>query len=306
MLSIAKDTFREFGAKKVPKLSAALAYYTVFSLPPLLVIVIWLSELFFGRQSVEGSIYSEMANFIGPDGAAQVQETIRNAASARGSGFAAALGIFTLLLGAGGVFGEMQDSLNHIWELKAKPRKGHGLLRLVKNRLISFSMVIVLGFLLLVALVINGVLEMVLGSGAGGPQTVLLYIANLVVSFLVTAALFAAVFKVLPDARIGWKDVISGAIATAILFMLGRFLISLYLGRSRAADAYGAAGSVILILMWVYYSAMIVYLGAALTRAFAERRGSRIYPSQYAVWVEQVEQPAGEMHEKERHKGRTK
>jgi len=286
---IIKETFSEFGKERVPKLSAALAYYTIFSLPALLVIVIWLSDIFYGQQAIEGTIYSQIADFVGPTAATQIQETIRNAAQTKGSGIAAAIGIVTLIIGATGVFGEMQDSINHIWDLKAKPRKGRGLIRLIRNRLLSFSMVLVIGFLLLISLVINGLMEMLLGRLSETPQTVLLYIVNLALSFVVTTVLFAAIFKLLPDAKIEWKHVFSGAITTAILFMLGRFLISFYIGRSTISTTYGAAGSVILILLWVYYSSMILYLGAVFTRVFTIQRGSRIYPSQYAVWVEEKE-----------------
>jgi membrane protein len=292
---IVKESFAEFAAKKVPKLSAALTYYTIFSLPALLVIIIWLSDIFYGQQAVEGTVYAQIADFVGKDAAVQIQETIRNAARSKGSGIAATISIITLVLGAGGVFTEIQDSINHIWHLKAKPRKGRGLFRLLRNRLLSFSMVVVLGFLLLISLVINGIMEMLIGRLSNiFPQTILIYIANLLLSFVITAVLFAAIFKVLPDARIKWKHVLSGAITTTLLFMLGRFLISFYLGRSTISTTYGAAGSILLILVWVYYSYMILYLGAVFTRVFAVYRGSKIYPSNYAVWVEQKEIPVKE------------
>jgi membrane protein len=307
VLKISKETFSEFASKKVPKLSAALAYYTIFSLPALLVIVIWLSDIFYGQQAIEGTIYAQISDFVGPDAAVQIQETIRNAAKSKSSGIAASISLFTLILGAGGVFGEIQDSINHIWHLKAKPRKGKGFFKLVRNRVLSFSMVIVLGFLLLISLVVNGLLEMLMTRISGEvSQTILIYITNLILSFVITTILFGAIFKVLPDARIRWKHVLAGAIATTILFMLGRFLISFYLGRSTISTTYGAAGSVILILVWVYYSSMILYLGAVFTRVYATYRGSKIYPSNYAVWVEQKEMPVKESLEEKQARQRAK
>src|SRR5690606_29553596 len=177
--------------------------------------------------------------------------------------------------------------------LKAKPKKGRGLLRMVINRLLSFSMIITLGFLLLVSLIINAGMDILLNRLASyfpEVQVYVMYVINLAVSFLITATLFGIIFKVLPDARIKWKDVKAGAIATALLFMVGRFLIGIYLGQeNRLASAYGAAGSLIIILLWVYYAAAILYFGAVFTRVYAISRGCRIYPSDYAVWVEEKE-----------------
>lgn len=287
---VTKKTFSEFAANKVPKLSAALAYYTIFSLPGLLIIVIWISDIFYGQAAVEGTVYAQISDLIGKEAAIQVQETLRNAMLSTGSGWAAAGGIATLILGASGVFSEVQDSINQVWHLKAKAKKGRGLIKLVMNRLISFSMVIVLGFLLLVSLIVNGIMEIFIDRLSGiFPQAIVIYIFNLVFSFIVTVILFGAIFKVLPDARIKWKHVIAGAIATAVLFMVGKFLISLYLGHSKVSSTYGAAGSIVVVLLWVYYSAIILYLGAVFTRVYAEYKGARIYPSRYAVWVEEKE-----------------
>ena len=291
--NIIKESFNEFIENKVLKLSAALAYYTIFSLPGLLLIIIWISDIFYGRQAIDRSIYGQISEFVGPEAGLQIQETIRSAALSNSGGWAAIIGIATLVFGATGVFSEIQDSINQVWHLKAKPKKGRGFIMLVVNRLISFSMIITLGFLLLVSLIINGMMDILfdrLEQSFPDVQVFVVYVFNAIVSFLVTAVLFAIIFKVLPDAKIKWKDVRAGAITTAILFMVGRFVIGFYLGQdTRLATAYGAAGSVIIILLWVYYAAAILYFGAVFTRVYAISRGCRIYPSKYAVWVEQKE-----------------
>ena len=289
---ITKQTFIDFIDNKVLKLSAALAYYTIFSLPALLIIVIWISDIFYGREAVEGTVYGQIAKFVGQEAALQIQETIRNAALSTDSGIATVVGFITLIIGATSMFGEIQDSINQIWRLKPKPKKGKGLIKLLLNRLLSFSMIITLGFLLLVSLAVNGLLEIFINkltSHFPETQVVVVYIVNLFLTFTIISFLFGFIFKVLPDAKIRWRHVRAGAFTTAILFMIGKFLIGYYLGHSKMSSAYGAAGSVIVILVWVYYSAIILYFGAAFTRVYAIHRGSHIFPNNYAVWVEQVE-----------------
>jgi membrane protein len=287
-----KHAFVDFFQHKVLKLSAALAYYTVFSLPGLIIIVIWVSEIIYRDKSIEGTLYREIANLVGSDAALQIQETIRNSALSSEGSFATVIGLATLIIGATSMFGEIQDSINQIWGLKAKPRKGRGWLRLIINRLLSFSMIISLGFLLLVSLILNGLMDALidrLTQVFPETQVVLAYIVNLLITYFMTAFLFGLIFKVLPDARIEWKHVRIGAFTTAFLFMGGKFLITYYLGQSKMTSAYGAAGSVIVILLWVYYSSIILYFGAAFTRAYAICSGSHIYPNSYSVWIEQVE-----------------
>jgi membrane protein len=289
---IIKHSFTDFFANKSLGLSASLAFFTVFSLPGLLIIIIWFSDLFYGREVVEGSVYHQIEGFIGHSAAIDIQATIRNATMSSESNFATIVGLAALIIGATSVFGEVQDSINHIWKLKAKPKKGFGFIKLLLNRLLSFSMIITLGFLLLVSMVINGGLDYVLNNLMDKyPQLTvwLVYILNIIITYFITAFIFAALFKVLPDAKIQWKHVRIGAFVTAFLFMLGRFVISYYLGHSKMTSAYGAAGSVIVILLWVYYSSMILYFGAAFTHAYVVHTGSRIYPSSYAVWVQQIE-----------------
>ncbi len=287
-----RQSFSDFVDGRAIKLSAALAYYTIFSLPGLIIIIIWITDIFYGKEAVEGSVYNQIAGLVGRDAAIQVQEIIRNAALSNDSTFATIIGLVTLIIGATSVFGEIQDSINLIWHLKAKPKKGKGLVKMVINRLLSFSLVVSLGFLLLVSLIVNGVMDALIGrltQHFPESQVILAYSVNLFITFLITSALFGLIFKVLPDARIKWKHVRAGAFTTALLFMIGKFLIGFYLGQSKMSSAYGAAGSVIVILLWVYYSAIILYFGAAFTRVYIIHKGSHIYPNNYAVWIEQVE-----------------
>ena len=287
-----KHAFVALFEQKIPKLSAALAYYTVFSLPGLLIIILYVLDIFYGQEAVEGTVFNQISNLVGSQAASQIQETIKNAALSSSGNIATIIGIATLVIGATSVFGEIQDSINQLWRLKSKPRKGKGWLRLIINRLLSFSMVVSLGFLLLVSLVLNGLMDVLIGRLTllfPDTQVIFAYIINLVITFLITALLFGLIFKVLPDARIEWRHVKAGAIATALLFMVGKYLITFYLGQNKMSSAYGAAGSIIVILLWVYYTAIILYFGAAFTHGYAVCSGSHIYPSKYAVWVEQVE-----------------
>lgn len=280
---------------KVMKLSAALAYYTIFSVAPMLIIIIFFCDLFLGKEAVEGSIYGQIQGLVGSEAAIQIQSMIRNATLSNDMSWATMVGFVTLIIGATGVFAEIQDSINFIWGLKSKPKK-NGLLRMVINRLLSFSLVVSMGFILLVSLAVNGLVEvfqnvLVQLIPTKLTTTLIVYVANLVVPFLVITTLFAIIFKVLPDARIKWRDVRVGAIATAVLFMIGKFAIGYYLGASKVSSTYGAAGSVVIILLWVYYSAAILYFGAVFTRVYIRHSGREIYPNDYAVWVKQVEVP---------------
>ena len=292
--SILKKSFHELIDNRVLKLSAALAYYTIFSLPAMLIIIIAVSDVFYGREAIEGTLYHQISSFVGVEAALEIQKTIKAAALSTNSRLATIVGIITLVFGATSMFTEIQDSINLIWKLKAKPlkKKAGGLLRMLLNRLISFSIVVTLGFLLLVSLFINSLLDLFINKITQQfPEAtvILVYIINMVLTFLITAVLFGLIFKVLPDARIKWKHIRIGAFTTAALFMVGKFLISYYLGHSKMSTSYGAAGSVILILLWVYYSAIILYFGAVFTHVYVVHTGSRIYPNDYAVWVQEIE-----------------
>jgi membrane protein len=284
IVQVLKDAFKGFSDHKVPKLSASLAYYTVFSIGPMLLVIISLAGLFLGREAIEGSIYNQLGSFIGKEPAAQIQDIVKNAFKSGNGNIGAAVGIITLLIGATTMFGELQDSINTIWGLKPKPKQGIWVL--VKNRLLSFGMIGVLGFLLLVSLavtaVIAGLSDRIQQMMPGVGEAVMFVITG-ILSFVITTALFAVIFKVLPDARMEWHQVWPGAIATSILFLIGKFGISYYIGTSDVGSSFGAAGSLIVLLVWIYYSSIILYFGAEFTRAYDVKYTKGIIPNKYAV-----------------------
>lgn len=289
-LSILKNAGAGFMEDKGLKLSASLSYYTVFSIGPLLLLIISLAGAIFGSEAIEGKVFSEINGLIGNKAAAQVQETITNMKLSGDTTFSLIIGAVTLLIGATTVFGEIQDSINMIWRVKAKPKRGW--LKMLKDRIRSGSLIVGLGFLLIVTLIVNGLISGlgdVLHSYFPDVTLVLMHIISFAISFLVITILFGVIFKVLPDAEIAWKDVRAGALFTACLFMGGRYLIGLYIETTGAGSPYGAAGSIIVILLWVYFTAAILYFGAEFTQAYANHIGARIYPSEFAVHVEQKE-----------------
>ena len=293
-MGLLKESFKGFSENKVPKLSASLAYYTVFSLGPLLIVIIFLCSFFLGREAIEGTIYSQMQGFVGEDAAKQIQDIIKNASVSGKGPMAATIGIITLIIGATTVFGEIQDSINSIWGIKPKPKQGW--LQLIKNRLLSFGIIGSLGFLLLVSLGATALVESLsnkLKDVFPDVTVVIFYIINLILTLVVTTLLFAVIFKVLPDAKIKWRDVWAGAITTSLLFMLGKFAISFYISKSEVGSTYGAAGSLVILLVWVYYSSIILYFGAVFTKAYAMEYGDPIHPNEYAVTMKQVEVETG-------------
>ncbi len=277
-----------FADDKVIKLSGSLAYFTVFSIGPMLIVILYLAGLVY--KDAEVTVFNQIASMTGPEAAKQIQQLITNLTQTKSGNLAAIIGFVTLVIGATGVFAEIQDSINLIWNLKPKPKKGW--LKMLLNRLLSFSVVISLGFVLLVSLIINGIIENFMGRlQARYPElaVTMVYVINLLLTFAITTLLFGIIFKVLPDAIIRWKDVAVGAMTTALLFMLGKFAITYYISQSNIATTYGAAGSLVILLSWVYYSSVILYFGAEFTKAYAAHFGSRIVPNHYAVWVKNVE-----------------
>lgn len=288
--ALIKDTFGGFSEHKLTRLGGSLAYFTVFSMGPLLVVIISFCGLFLEREAVEGKIYSILQGFVGADTAVQLQEIIQNASIGNKSTIAAVIGVITLIVGATTVFAEIQDSVNTIWGIKPKPK--HGLLKLLMNRLLSFSVIVSLGFLLLVSLTITGLVEAVserLKRSFPDVTVYVFYAVNILLTLGISTLIFAVIFRVLPDAKIKWKDVIRGAFFTAILFLAGKFLISLYISQTNIGSTYGAAGSLVVILAWIYYSSLILYLGAEFTKAWAVKYGSAIYPNSYAVTTKEIE-----------------
>ena len=292
--TITKNSANGFVDDKLMKLSGALSFYTIFSMGPLLLIIITMCSAFFGRDAVEGKVYSQLEGFIGHDTALQLQSIIQHAAVTGKGTFATIVGISLLVIGASSVFAEMQDSINMIWGVKPKPKSGW--VAFLKNRLLSFSIIVSLGFLLLVSLGISALIE-IFGSHLHalfpGLSVIVLYLINWMITLAITTFIFSVIFKVLPDANIHWSDVMVGALATTFLFLLGKFGISFYISKSNIGSTYGAAGSLIVILLWVYYSAMILYFGAEFTKFYAIQLGDEITPSEYAVVVRQVEEEKG-------------
>ena len=287
-----KQVVVEYFADNVIKYSASLAYYTTLSLAPMLVIIISVSGILFGREAMRGEVYSQINGLVGSDAALQIQKTMQSIHLNSDTPWATSISFIILLIGATGIFGEMQDSLNKIWGLKTTSRKVWW--KLILNRLLSFSIIICMGFVLMVSLILNAVVAAVSGklnTVVKGAGDTLIPIVDNVLSVGVTLVLFATIFKVLPDAKIKWKDVFVGALITAILFTLGKLGIGYYLSKSNLATVFGAAGSVIIIMIWVYYSSAILYLGAVFTKVYATDFGGKIVPNDYATWVktEQVQ-----------------
>ncbi|MGK6352359.1 YihY/virulence factor BrkB family protein [Parapedobacter sp. DT-150] len=290
------DTFSEFSKDSAMKMSASLAYYTIFSIAPLLLIVIWLVGFFYGEilvseHDASAEVFREFANIFGPETATQIQQIIQNIRLSDKSGMGIAIGIGTLVVGSTTIFIEIQDSLNRIWGVRPKPKKGW--LKMLLNRAVSFSMVLGLGFLLIVSLIANGIivaLSSQITRFLPDISVILVEWINMGLTFLVITSLFAFIFRFLPDARMRFNDVAGGAIFTSALFMLGRYLIAIYMKYSAPASAYGAAGAIIVLLLWIYYSAAILYFGAEFTKVYALRYGRGVWPSSYAVKVITQEQ----------------
>ncbi|HEY1023761.1 MAG TPA: YihY/virulence factor BrkB family protein [Sphingobacteriaceae bacterium] len=277
-------SFNAFMDDRGLKISGALAYFSIFSMAPLLMIIIFIMGSLYGAGDLQGKIFNEMNGVVGEDAATQIQESMKRISLAEKTSISLVTGIVTLFIGATGVFIEIQDSINMIWRVKAKPQKGW--LQMIKNRFLSFSLIISLGFLLLVSLIINGVVVALmdqLKTYIPDITVVLLNGINLIITFVIITILFSIIFKFLPDAEINWRDVRKGAIFTAILFMLGRYLIGLYISFAEPGTPFGAAGSIIVVLVWVYYTAAILYFGAEFTQVYAEACGGKIRPASYAV-----------------------
>lgn len=280
----------EFNADNGLKLSASLSYYTLFSMAPMLLIVISIGSILLGKEAAAGHLFHQFEGLLGAAGAAQLQEMIQNIRISGDTPWVTAVGIVTFFLGATGVFIEIQDSINTIWAIRQKPKRGWWV-QFILARLLSLSMVVGIGFLLMVSLVLSAVLGMLDGWIVARFGSIA-WLAFLLSNGIATGSvmlLFAVIFKVLPDATLHWRDVFIGAFFTAILFLIGKYGINIYLSRSSTVSAYGAAGAVVLIILWVYYSAIILYFGAEFTKVYANKYGGKIRPSRFAVFVETKE-----------------
>lgn len=292
IFSYLRQVFKEFSSDNILKYSAALAYYTVFSIAPLLVIISTLSGFFFGKEAVKGEVYNQLNGLVGSIAAVQIQDTIKNIHLTGNNFFASAVSLIVLLIGATSIFGEVQDSLNKIWGLRVKARKIWW--KLILTRLLSFSLILSVGFIMVVSLVLNAIISAFgnfLSKYIHHFSIYFIETTEAVLSFIVATFLFSLMFKLLPDAKIRWKDVLFGGFITALFFTLGKLAIGFYLGKSNLATIYGAAGSIIIIMVWVYYSAIILYLGAEFTKVHANLYGKKIEPNEYAEWIKIEEKP---------------
>jgi membrane protein len=279
--SLLKETFDDWIADRVPQLGAALAFYTALSLAPLLVLSLRVAALIFDESTVRGEIESQIESLVGKDGAEAVRAMLESANAPGHGAWATLLSAATLLLGASGVFGQLQTSLNTIWEVE--PRPGRGIRGFLRDRLLSMSIVLGVAFLLLVSLILSALLSFASAQITWpDDQAWLAHLASIALSLVVFTLLFAVMFKVVPDVEMRWRDVWWGATVTTVLFAIGKFAIGLYLARSEMASSYGVAGSFVVLLVWVFYSAQVVFFGAELTQAYANQYGSGIRPSAHA------------------------
>ena len=286
--TIVKNTVKGFSDDKVTRLSAALSYATIFSFAPFTLVIITIGAFF--AQDIEGKLFGELSQLLGTDVAEVLQDVVHKAEVANTSTITTIIGIGVILFSATTIFTSIQESLNTIWGIKPKPKKGW--LKLIKNRLLSFSVIIALGFILLVTMSASSIIGLLNERLMAflPDQTVLLFkLAGIILNIAFTTLVFLLIFKVLPDAKIKYRDVTVGAVVTTILFLIGQYAISIYLSTSNIGSLYGAAASILLLLVWVYYSATIVYIGAEFTKAWANELGSKIYPDEYAVSTRTIE-----------------
>jgi membrane protein len=275
-------TFSDWSEDKAPELGAALAFYTALSIAPLLVIVLGLAAYFFGDNAASGQVVGELRTLVGNEGGKAIEDMIASANKPTTGVIATSLSVVTLLFGASGVFAQLQSALNTIWEVKPKP--GRGVWRIIRERFLSLTMVLGMSFLLVVSLIFTAAVAAATNRLSGDRETLagVVQVVNFVASFALLTVLFALMFKVLPDVKMAWSDVWIGAGVTAALFVVGKLVIGLYLGHSSMASSYGVAGSFVVLLVWVYYSAQILFFGAELTQVYANEYGSKILPDENA------------------------
>lgn len=286
IVELLKDSAVEWYEDEAPRKAASLAYYTLLSTAPLLMFSVTIAGVAFGDEAARGQIATQVGAVVGPQAAAAVQGVVRNAHQEQGGLLSSIIGIAVLLFGASGVFGELQTTMNSVWGVKPKP--GRGVKGFLRDRFLSFTMVLGVAFMLLVSLLISAALSAVgefLSSSLPGGEA-LWQVLNLLISLSIITGLLSLIFKVVPDAEIRWRDVWVGAFVTAILFTVGKSLLGLYLGKSSFSSSYGAAGSVVALVVWVYYASQILFMGAEFTQVYARLFGANIQPSPDAVAVE--------------------
>lgn len=283
ILSIFKTTFKEWNEKDPFRQSAVIAYYAIFSIPGLLVLIIAIAGYFFGPDTVNQNLIAQITETIGKESAMQIKDMLEKSTSEKSTTWGSIIGISVLLIGATGVFVELQKTLNLIWHVKVKPQNGYWLI--LKSRLFSFGLILAIAFLLIISLVISTALVAMsswIKVDTSEFMIVVFEIINFMISLVVISLLFAMIFKILPDAKIEWKHVWLGSLVTGILFTIGKTALSYYFGKAEPASVYGAAGSIILILLWVSYSSMILFFGAEFTATFAKKYSGIVPPSDIA------------------------
>lgn len=285
ILRLFPEAFQHWQKDKVSRLAAALAYYTVFSIAPLLIIAIAIAGAVFGQTAAEGQLMSQLEGLLGQEAIGVIEIALKNASQPGTGSVASLISIGVLLMGASGVFAQLQDALNTVWHVQPKPGRGIG--GFIRKRLLSFCMVLAIGFLLLLSLIIGTVISALSRYNTDFlPGSAFLWSnIDFFVSLGLMILMFALMYKYVPDVKIGWKDVLVGATMTALLFSFGKFLLEWYLSQNSAASAYGAAGSLIVFLAWIYYSAQIVLFGAEFTQVYAHKYGSKIVPDKHAQWI---------------------
>ena len=291
---IIKLAISEFIDDNAVQFGASLSFYTLFAAAPIIIIVISLAGVFYGTEAVQGKIYGQINGLVGHGAAIQIQEIIKNIETHKQGTIGALIGIIILLVAATGVFTEIQYSVNYMWAIKAKPKKGW--LKILKNRLLSFSLIIGLGFILLISLVVSALLDLVsekVFHSMTNSNGFIFQVFNSAILFAVTTSLFAIIFKVLPDATIWWRDSFIGACFTSFLFLIGKYLIGFYLANSTMTANFGGAASMVIILLWVYYSSNILFFGAEFTKIYAMQYGGGIVPDDTAVFI--IKQEAKEI-----------
>ncbi len=287
---VLKETAKEFNNHRILRLSAALAYYAIFSVPPMLIVLISSLGIFFGKQAITGKVFIELKSLLGDQAAFQIQEVIKNISLSGETKFATIIGSLLFVVGATSVFTEIQESLNVIWRVRPKPKKGF--LKLLRNRFLSFCIILTIGGLVIISVFIQTIVMFFstkIGILFPKFSIHLFHFFNFGILLFILTLLFAIIFKILPDAKVHWKDVGIGAFVTSVLFISGKYLITYYLGHSAWSSAYGAAGSVIILLIWVYYSSIILFVGAEFTQVYARRFGNKISPAEYATSIKVIE-----------------
>jgi membrane protein len=286
---ILKTTAVEFDADGVVKYCASLSFYTIFSIAPMLIVAISIGSIFFGRDAINGRLFSQINEVVGTDAAIMIQEMLSSTHLKKDNAMATGIGFIVFFIGATGVFAEIQSTINRIWGLKARPKKG--LLRYLFSRMWSFAMVVTVGFLAVVSLIASAVIDAINErlSGILDNTTVIIFIVHNFVTLGIITLLFMLVYKYLPDSIVVWRDAFVGALFTSVLFIIGKYFIGLYLSTKTFESAYGAAGSIVILLMWIYYSSFLLYFGAEFTRIYALNHGHGIRPNAFSVRVDYKE-----------------